>query len=219
MQSATFIMPFGPDSDYNNLLQDSRWKTLLISNCTRQVSSMIHSAKPTVPPVAIILICSLFCFVLRDFEKSGRTTCVKTMMTTGRDCGSAEWINKLYGFFFHPVVGTQVVLKLNFLFLFGLNFQIICKFESGRNVRLNVVSLRQRGDLPNLTPKKSWQYFLPVFVGKAIKTFSSTKLQRYFWINPFFRYHFWLLFSSRRFSGPVLVVTKLLFCLLNMSCW
>ena len=38
-----------------------------------------------------------FVFVLLDFEKwgwmDGRTTCAKTMIPTGSDCGSAEWIN------------------------------------------------------------------------------------------------------------------------------
>ena len=50
---------------------------------------MIHSARPTVSPVANIVFC---CFVLLDFEKWGRTTCAKTMIPTDRDCGSAEWI-------------------------------------------------------------------------------------------------------------------------------
>ena len=40
------------------------------------------------------------CFVLRDFEKrgrtDGRTTCAKTMIPTGHDCGSAEWIKILF---------------------------------------------------------------------------------------------------------------------------
>ena len=62
---------------------------------TRQVSSMIHSARPTVSPVA------KHCFVLLGFEKWGltdiRTTCAKTMIPTGRDCGSAEWINSYNG--------------------------------------------------------------------------------------------------------------------------
>ena len=59
---------------------------------------MIHSAKPTVSPVANIVFC-LFC--LLDFKKWGRTdgrtyertTCAKTMIPTGCDCGPAEWIN------------------------------------------------------------------------------------------------------------------------------
>ena len=65
---------------------------------TREVSLMIHSARPTVSPVVnIVLAWSLFCFVLLDLEKwgrtYGRTTCAQTMITTRRDCGSAEWIN------------------------------------------------------------------------------------------------------------------------------
>ena len=46
---------------------------------------MIHSARPIVTPVAIIVFC---CFVFPDFEK-----CAKTMIPTGRDFGLAEWIN------------------------------------------------------------------------------------------------------------------------------
>ena len=50
---------------------------------------MIHSTRPTLFSLEI-------CFVLLDFEKWGRTdgraTRAKTMITTGRDCGSAEWI-------------------------------------------------------------------------------------------------------------------------------
>ena len=65
-----------------------------------QVSSMIHSARSTVSPlVNIVFALNLFVFLL-DFEKLGtniwtvrRTTCAKTMITSDRDCGSAEWIN------------------------------------------------------------------------------------------------------------------------------
>ena len=74
------------------LLQRTGAKVLM----ARQVSSMIHSARATVSPVATIVFCS---FVLLDFESGdgrtdGRTTCGKTMIPTGRDCGLAEWINK-----------------------------------------------------------------------------------------------------------------------------
>ena len=70
-------------------------------NYTRQVSSMIHSARPIVTPVANI---GCFCFVFLDL-KSGdgrtdvRTTCAKTMIpdfvTSGWPSGSAAvsaWI-------------------------------------------------------------------------------------------------------------------------------
>ena len=51
---------------------------------------MIHSARPTVSPVAnIVFALNLFCF-----EKWGRTTCAKTVITTGRDSGSSSWIKK-----------------------------------------------------------------------------------------------------------------------------
>ena len=62
------------------------------------MSSMIHSARPTIR----ITVISLEDFVLRDFEKWGRTdrrTEVQTprakiVINACRDCGSAEWINK-----------------------------------------------------------------------------------------------------------------------------
>ena len=51
---------------------------------TRQVSSMIHSARPTVSPVTnIVFAWNLFCF-----EKWGRTD------DMWKNCGSASWINK-----------------------------------------------------------------------------------------------------------------------------
>ena len=56
---------------------------------------MIHSVRSTCPPVAITISLEL-CFVLRDFEKWGRTdvqtTRAKIVITTGRECGSASWI-------------------------------------------------------------------------------------------------------------------------------
>ena len=65
------------------------WKVLQL----RQASSMIHSARPTVSPVAnIVFTKNLFHF--QKWERTdGCTTCAQTMITTGRDCGSAEWIN------------------------------------------------------------------------------------------------------------------------------
>ena len=63
---------------------------------TRQVPSMIHLATPTVSPVVnIVFAWNLFYFA--RFWKVGTYICtdniVKTMITTGRDWGSAEWIN------------------------------------------------------------------------------------------------------------------------------
>ena len=90
------------------LLLQKNWKG------TRQVSSMIHSARPTVSPVAnIVFVWYLFCF-----EKWGRTyvrtICAKTMITTDRDRGSASWINKpLSTFYLWPFVSFQH--SLNFL--------------------------------------------------------------------------------------------------------
>ena len=58
---------------------------------TRQVSSMIHSARPVMN-----IVFTLFCFA--RFEKWGKTDghlCAKTMISAGIDCGSAEWIRRI----------------------------------------------------------------------------------------------------------------------------
>ena len=78
------------------LLHKIRWGEDENKNYKTWVSAMIHSARPTDPPVPItILAWTLFC--LWDFQKwgrtYGRTTFAKTMITTGRDFGSAEWID------------------------------------------------------------------------------------------------------------------------------
>ena len=56
---------------------------------------MIHSARPIVTPVANVVVRS---FVFLDLNSGNvrtdvRTTCAKTIINTGRDCGLAEWIN------------------------------------------------------------------------------------------------------------------------------
>ena len=64
-----------------------------ILSYTRQVSSMIHSARSIVTPVMNIVLC---CFVFLDLKSGdGRTTCAKTMIHTGRDFGLAEWIKNI----------------------------------------------------------------------------------------------------------------------------
>ena len=69
---------------------------------TRQVSSMIHSAKPTVSPVVnIVFTWYLYCLarfwkVRTDGRWDGRTKCLNTMITTGSGCGSATWIKTLH---------------------------------------------------------------------------------------------------------------------------
>ena len=55
-------------------------------------SSMIHSTRPTVTPVATIVINSFVLLYLKRGD--GRTICAKTMITTDRDCGLAEWIKR-----------------------------------------------------------------------------------------------------------------------------
>ena len=68
---------------------------------TIQVSSMIHSERPTVTPVANIVFC---CFVFLDLKSgdgrmdvrtNGRTDGqhVRKCIPTGSDFGLAEWIN------------------------------------------------------------------------------------------------------------------------------
>ena len=56
---------------------------------------MIHLASPSVSPlVKIVFAGNLFCFE-KWGRTDGRTTCAKTIITTGRDYGSASWINIL----------------------------------------------------------------------------------------------------------------------------
>ena len=58
-----------------------------------QVSSMIHS---TILTVSSVVNNSCLKFFFSRFWKvgtDGRTTCAKTMITTGRDWGSAKWID------------------------------------------------------------------------------------------------------------------------------
>ena len=57
------------------------------------MSSLIHSARPIVTPVANIV-----CFVFLDLKSGdgrtdGRPICAKTIIPTGPDFGLAEWIN------------------------------------------------------------------------------------------------------------------------------
>ena len=59
---------------------------------------MIHSDRPTVSPVAnIVFALNLLCF--EKWERTDgpfeRTTSAKTIIITGRGCGSAEWIKIL----------------------------------------------------------------------------------------------------------------------------
>ena len=87
------------EKKYISLLLPGAYTWLQKKLYTRQVSSMIHSARPTVSLVVNIVF-DWNLLVLRYFLKWGRTDgrteiCAKTMITTGRySCGSAEWINK-----------------------------------------------------------------------------------------------------------------------------
>ena len=70
--------------------------------------SMIHSARPTGSPVVnIVFAGNLFCFARLWKVGTYGLTCAKTMFTTGRDGGPAEWINvflleEKWAFFFLP---------------------------------------------------------------------------------------------------------------------
>ena len=86
---------------------------------------MIRSARPTVSPVAsIVFAWNLFRFV----RTNGWTTCAKTLIATGRGCGSAEWIKKIVflrgifpgNFWLHPLFfqnALQLCLLLLLLFM------------------------------------------------------------------------------------------------------
>ena len=59
------------------------------------MSSLIHLAKPTVWPVAIIIFMwRLFCDILKNVDGRTDGNMWKIMITTSWDCGLAEWINK-----------------------------------------------------------------------------------------------------------------------------
>ena len=62
------------------------------ANSTRQVSSMIHSARPTVSSVATIVFC---CFVFLDLKSGDRRTYGQHVRKQWslRDCRLAEWMN------------------------------------------------------------------------------------------------------------------------------
>ena len=94
---------------------------------TRQVPSMIHSAKPTVPSSSKHCFL-LFCFA--RFEKC-RPTCAKTMILTDRDCGLAEWINSCWA------STAQLTSQDIFIFLTGaINFYLRAKIERKRRCNL-----------------------------------------------------------------------------------
>ena len=61
------------------------------------VSSMIPSARTTIPPVAITIVTWKLLHFVR-FWKVLKMTCMKIVITTGKVCGSAEWIKKYINF-------------------------------------------------------------------------------------------------------------------------
>ena len=85
----------------------------------KNVSSMIPSARPIVPTNSDHYFQATF--VLRYFEKWGRLvvrteTCAKILITTGRDCGAAEWINflqKCVWFFFCSIPYPAVIKSIH----------------------------------------------------------------------------------------------------------
>ena len=96
----------------------------------RKKSSMIHSVRPTVSLVVnIVFTWNLLCFA--RFWKvcgDGRTTCVKRMITIGRDCGSAEWIKRQNADCIRKRNGREKSLKPQYFFLFF--FQVVHLFSA-----------------------------------------------------------------------------------------
>ena len=98
---------------------------------------MIHSASTTGKPV-VITFSPENCFVLRDFVKCGRTdgsmygrtTCVKIVIPTCRDCELSSWIN-WHGF---KLRTKFLILSLNqnllLFFVFNVTFSaVICPLK------------------------------------------------------------------------------------------
>ena len=73
----------------------------------RQVSSMIHSARPIVTPVANIVFC---CLVFLDL-KSGDGRTDNMCENNGRDFGLAEWINNIYLYYIPVLYCVRSVLN------------------------------------------------------------------------------------------------------------
>ena len=68
---------------FRQIGQVSPYATLFLKKInTSQVSTMIHSARPTVSPVATIVFC---CFVLLDLKSTGRTD-----VRTDNMCGNSD---------------------------------------------------------------------------------------------------------------------------------
>ena len=84
------------------------------TNTTRHVSLMIPSARPTVPSVVMIIIFTrrLVCFVIyRKVGTNVRTEICEKMITTGRVCGSTEWINIWISECYYPILKFMMVLN------------------------------------------------------------------------------------------------------------
>ena len=72
---------------------------------------MIHSATPTVPPVAITMLART------SVGTDVKTTRAKIVITTGRECGSASWINLI--FYYKKSLRTEANFeKLHFSYSF-----------------------------------------------------------------------------------------------------
>ena len=90
---------------------------------TRQVSSVIHSARPTV------FVSSERCFArIWSLRTYGGRTCVKTMITTGRDCRSAERINISWNCVAWPLWLPAHLQHLNFRLTYCSYQSAFCVF-------------------------------------------------------------------------------------------
>ena len=105
---------------------------------------MIHSARPTVSPVATTIICR---FVLLDLKSGdGRTICAKIMITTGRDCGSVEWIKRAflrsrhsYKFPANTTMWKSEIVNFNE----RSSFNTILSFKRFANLHLKMIDYRR----------------------------------------------------------------------------
>ena len=69
--------------------ETEKYKTGVINDPLSQTHSLTHSEH------CFRLKLVLFWQILKSGDRHGQTTCAKTMIPTGLDCGSAEWIKKM----------------------------------------------------------------------------------------------------------------------------
>ena len=109
------------------LWQELHTRQIKVTYTTQVVSSVIHSARPTVLPVMnIVFTWNLFCFArFWKVGTDGQIIHAKTIITTGLECGSTEWINMTHD-------NTHMVIYIDIwkyaLISFLAWLQIVCHF-------------------------------------------------------------------------------------------